>query len=386
MFLSISVRRPVIWPLAAVVGLLAVPGRVGADPPACAESTPAIYDRVSPGVVFIDGTSINPYRVTDRVSHIVGSGFIISTEGLVVTNAHVAFGRQSLSVTLDDGTNVPARLVGADPIFDIAVLQIPKPSTGRLPTLSLGNSDAIQTGEDVLTIGNPLGLNQTLTHGIVSAVNRTLPVTFFSQMEPMIQVDTPINHGNSGGPLVDRCGEVVGMTTAAVSDAQGIGLAIPANLIKLVVPSLVKDGRLVRPWLGFHGQFVDQTLRSVINLPLTTGFLIEAIEPGSPAEQAGLAGGSLEVTIAGRDFLFGGDIVTKMNGRAFTGPDQVIEALASLGVGREITMTVFRDGKSVEVKYVLPERPLLPTDLPGAQTEMALAAHGQAARPAPLRF
>jgi S1-C subfamily serine protease len=376
-----------MWLLAGAASLLvAAPARAATDERPCTESTPAIYDRVSPGVVFIDGTSVNPYRVTDRVDHIVGSGFIISTEGLVVTNAHVAFGRQALSVTLDDGTSVPARLIGADPLFDIAVLQIPKPSTGQLPTLTLGDSDTIRTGEDVLTIGNPLGLNQTLTHGIVSAVNRTLPVTFFSQMEPMIQVDTPINHGNSGGPLINRCGVVVGMTTAAVTDAQGIGLAIPVNLIKVVVPGLVKDGRLVRPWLGFHGQFIDQALKGFINLPLTTGFLIEAIEPGSPAEQAGLSGGSLEVTIAGRDFLFGGDIVTKMNGHPFTAPDEVITALGTLRVGGEVTMTVFRDGKSVEVKYVLPERPLLPTDLPGGQEQMALAARARPARPAPFRF
>jgi len=354
---------------AVLLALAAAAPGASAQQRSCSNTAAAIYEQNSPGVVFIEGTSINPYRVTDRVEHIVGSGFIINTDGVIVTNSHVALGRQALSVTLDNGATVPARLVAADAIFDIAVLQIPKPAEGTLPTLTLGDSDGLQVGEDVLAIGNPLGLSQTLTHGIVSAVNRVLPVTFFSQTEPMIQIDSPINHGNSGGPLLNRCGEVIGMTTAVIANAQGIGLAIPVNLIKQVLPALARDRRLIRPWLGFHGQFVDEDLKSLLNIPLKTGFLIEVIEPGSPAEAAPLQGGNLEMTIAGRDFLFGGDIVTRMNGRTLGTPDDVIAALATLKVGSEVTMTVFRDGKLVDLKYVLPERPLLPGDIMGSQGE-----------------
>ena len=354
---------------AVLLALAAAAPGASAQQRSCSNTAAAIYEQVSPGVVYVEGTSINPYRVTDRVEHIVGSGFIINTEGVIVTNSHVALGRQALSVTLDNGATVPARLVAADAIFDIAVLQIPKPSEGTLPTLTLGDSDGLRVGEDVLAIGNPLGLSQTLTHGIVSAVNRVLPVTFFSQTEPMIQIDSPINHGNSGGPLLNRCGEVIGMTTAVVANAQGIGLAIPVNLIKQVLPALARDRRLIRPWLGFHGQFVDEDLKSLLNIPLKTGFLIEVIEPGSPAEAAPLQGGNLEMTIAGRDFLFGGDIVTRMNDRTLGTPDDVIAALATLKVGSEVTMTVFRDQKSVDVKYVLPERPLLPGDITSSQGE-----------------
>jgi S1-C subfamily serine protease len=151
-------------------------------------------------------------------------------------------------------------------------------------------------------------------------------------------------------------------------------LAIPINLIKQVLPALVRDRRLIRPWLGFHGQFVSNELRSLLNIPLRTGFLIEVIEPGSPAELAQLQGGSLEMTIAGHDFLFGGDIVTKMNNRALTAPDEVAAVLATLQVGSEVSMTVFRDGKSVDVKYVLPERPLLPGDIMGSEGEAWPAA------------
>jgi serine protease Do len=365
--------------VAALLGLAAGGAFAQTPPPSrCTESAASIYERASVAVVFIEGSSINPYRSTDRVEHIVGSGFIFDIGGIVLTNSHVALGRQALSVTLDDGTTVPAQLVAADPIFDIALLQIPKPSAGTLPSLTLGDSDTIRTGDDVLAIGNPLGLNQTLTHGIVSAVNRVLPVTFFSQTEPMIQVDTPINHGNSGGPLLNRCGEVIGMTTAVVTGAQGIGLAIPVNLIKQVLPALARDHRLIRPWIGFHGQFVDEDLKRLLNLPLTTGFMVEVVEPGSPADAASVNGGRLEITIGGHDFLIGGDIITSMNGRKLRTPDDMIGALAELKVGGDLSMTLFREGKSVSVKYSLPERPLLPGDIPSGDADEGWPAGSRA--------
>src|SRR5262249_30070469 len=155
----------------------------------CAESIPDIYDRASPAVVFIGATSINPYKLSDRVTHVVGSGFIIDSGGLILTNAHVAFGRQSIRVTLDDGTVLSAELVGADAIFDLAVLRIPPPEKTTLPTLALGDSDRLRVGEEVVAIGNPLGLDQTLTRGVVSALNRILPDTPYSIMEPLIQTD-----------------------------------------------------------------------------------------------------------------------------------------------------------------------------------------------------
>jgi S1-C subfamily serine protease len=351
--------------LAPLVLALATVITVKAAADDCAQTPSAVYDQASPAVVFIYATSINPYRVTERVEHAIGSGFIIDDEGLIVTNSHVAFGRQSVVVKLDDGTSLPARLLGADPIFDIAVLQIPKPKDGRLPSVKLGDSDHVRVGEEVLAIGNPLGLDQSMTRGIVSAVNRVLPVTYFSLQEPLIQVDTPINHGNSGGPLLNRCGEVIGITTAIIPEAQNIGLAIPINLAKSVVPSLLKQGRIIRPWLGFHGQFIDDNLKGLLRLPLETGLLVEVVEPGSPAEQADLRDGDFEITIAGDDFLLGGDINTALNGQRLDSQESVIAALQQLKVGDEVRLTVFREGKSLEMKYRLPERPLLPGDVPG---------------------
>jgi serine protease Do len=342
----------------------------------CAIPVPTIFDRVSPSVVFIHATSINPYQTADRIEHVVGSGFIFDASGLILTNSHVAFNRQSLIVTLDDGVSVPAQLVGADPIFDLAVLRITPPRGGMLSVAKLGDSDLVRVGQESLAIGNPLGLDQTLTRGTVSAINRVLPPTFFAFQEPLIQVDTPINPGNSGGPLLNPCGEVVGITTAVVPDAQSIGFAIPINLAKSVIPSLLTNGRVIRPWLGFHGQFIESALQSVLRIPLARGLLIEVIEPGGPAEQAKLQGGSLEFNIAGRDFLIGGDIVTRVNGKRLTSVDRTREALQALEVGTTVSMSVFRDGKYIEVKYRLPERPLLPGDVPGQGVAALLSGRG----------
>ena len=377
--------RVAVWMSLSLLMALSLASEARAADGECDKSAATIYQTASPAVVFISATTINPYRVADRVEHIVGSGFIIDGEGLALTNSHVVFGRQSLTVRLSDGTTLPARLLGADPLFDIAVLQIPKPEDGKLPVLALGDSNSVRVGEDVLALGNPLGLDQSLTRGIVSAVNRILPPTFFSLQEPFIQVDTPINHGNSGGPLLNRCGEVIGITTAIISDAQNIGLVIPINLAKEALPKLLKDGHLSRPWLGFHGQFIDNNLKRLLRLPLRTGFLIEAIEPGSPAEQAQLKGGDLELTIAGDDFLLGGDIITVMDGKRLDSPESVINALQELKVDGEISLTIFRDGKTQEVKYKLPERPLLPGDIPDQAVATPVSGR-QVGKTARLRF
>ncbi|HUK91013.1 MAG TPA: trypsin-like peptidase domain-containing protein [Blastocatellia bacterium] len=338
----------------------------------CAVPIPSIFDKASPAVVYIYATSINPYRTTNRVEHIVGSGFIFDPSGLILTNSHVAFPRESILVGMEDGTTAQAELVGADPIFDIAVLRIKKADGATLPALALGDSDLVHVGADAIAIGNPLGLDQTLTRGTVSAINRVLPATFFSLQEPLIQIDTPINPGNSGGPLLDRCGQVIGITTAMISQAQDIGFAIPINLIKAVLPSLTSQGRVARPWLGFHGQAIDANLQALLKLPLVPGFMIEVVEPGSPAEKAGVQGGGLELTIGGHEFLLGGDIITKMNGLELNSVDNMAQALKRTTVGSTVTLTVFRQGDQREITYAVPERPLLPGDIAGPNASMEL--------------
>ena len=359
--------------LAATVTFLAMAALGGcahAARPGCSTDIPTLFDRVSPAVVMISAQSINPYKVQGRVSHIIGSGFIYDSKGLIITNSHVAFGRQTLFVTLDDGSVVAARLLGADPIYDIAVLQIPKPEKGKFTTVPLGDSEHLRVGENVIAIGNPLGLDQTVTRGIVSGVNRILPGTPLSLSEPLIQTDTPINPGNSGGPLLNMCGEVIGMNTAIVPDAQNIGFAIPVNLIKTVLPALIRDGRMIRPWLGFHGSMVGAELRKVLKLPLTDGLLVEVVEPGSPAEIAGMRGGEIEFTLGTISLLLGGDIITSINGVPTTDADKIAPIMRGVKVGDKLKMSVFRDGETREVVYTLPERPLLPGDLPEEQAGM----------------
>jgi S1-C subfamily serine protease len=331
---------------------------------ACTAPLTSVFKQVSPAVVFISAVSINPYRMSDRVEHIVGSGFIVDNSGLILTNSHVVFGRQVIDVTLDDGSTVSAQLVGADPIFDVALLKIPKPTHGALDTVALGDSDRVQVGEEVIAIGNPLGLDQSLTRGVVSAINRVLPETFFSLQEPLLQMDTPVNPGNSGGPLVNRCGQVVGITTSVIPDAQNIGFSIPINMAKSLIPALIKDGKIIRPWLGFHGQYMENGLQELFRFPLVQGFLIEVVEPESPAEKVGLRGGDLELTLAGRDFLIGGDVITKINGTPLTSPEKLLQALNGLHVGSPLRLQLFRQGKYLDVNYTLPERQILPGDAP----------------------
>jgi serine protease Do len=355
--------------LGAALTLLALGGCAHAARTGCSADIPTLFERASPAVVMISAQSINPYKVQGRVTHIIGSGFIYDSKGLIITNSHVAFGRQTLYVTLDDGSVVPAHLLGADPIYDIAVLQIPKPDKGKFSTVPLGDSEHLRVGENVIAIGNPLGLDQTVTRGIVSGVNRILPETPLSLGEPLIQTDTPINPGNSGGPLLNMCGEVIGMNTAIVPDAQNIGFAIPINLVKTVLPSLIKDGRMIRPWLGFHGTMIGADLRKVLKLQLTDGLLIEVVEPGSPAEIAGMRGGDVEFTLGTISLLLGGDIVTSIDGVPTTDAEKIAPIMRALKVGSTLTMQVFREGETREISYSLPERPLLPGDLPEEQQQ-----------------
>ncbi len=355
--------------LLLVGALLACAGVAHAEAPSraaageCTVSLPEIYNRVSPAVVRITSSAINPYNVANRVSRAIGSGVIIDPGGLVLTNAHVVFGRQAITATLDDGTTIPAEVIGSDPLFDIAVLRIPQPAAGTLPVAVAGSSGRLRVGEEVVAIGNPLGLDQTMTHGVVSAINRVLPEMSLVGMEPLIQTDAPINPGNSGGPLVNRCGEVVGLTAAFLSDAQNIGFAIPIDLVKGVLPALLTTGRIIRPWLGIQGQLVAPALKALLRVPLAPGFLVEVVEPGSPAEQAGIRGGQLDVIIGTQEFLLGGDIITRVNGQPVDTPERLTHVLHGWQVGDTLHLELARDGQPLELTLLLVERPILPQDI-----------------------
>jgi len=325
---------------------------------ACTESVPEIFKKVSPSVVFISAISFDPFKTKDRVSTSVGSGFIISKEGLILTNSHLVFGHQTIDVILDNGFTTRAELVGVDPFLDLAALRISVPMK-NLPVAILGDSNKIQTGEDVLAIGNPFGLEQTLTKGIISGVNRTLLASPMSPELPLIQTDAAFNPGNSGGPLLNSCGEIIGINTAMLGQGENINFAVPINMAKKVLPQLLAKGRVIRPWLGVGGKFIQKELGQIINLRLVDGFMVETVEPESPAEQAGLNEGDLPVTIVGTEYLFGGDIIVAINGHAFTGRDELAKLVGSLGVGDKVRLTVYYGGETREVEMQLTERPLL---------------------------
>jgi serine protease Do len=340
----------------------------------CTEPMPELFLRVSPSVVSISALTLDPFKITSRVSMAAGSGFIVNDEGLVLTNSHVVFGCQAIFVTLDDGRKTEAKLLGADPIFDLAVLRIPHPPEGHI-AISLGDSDSVRIGEDVIAIGNPFGLEQTLTRGIISGLNRIVPGSPLLTL-PFIQTDASINPGNSGGPLMNRCGEVIGINTSILAEAQNIGFAVPINVAKHIIPELVKHGRVIRPWLGISGKLIEKELMNIINLPLVDGFLIETVDPGSPAHQAGVQGGELPLTIAGMEFLLGGDILTEINGQTLDHPDDFLEAIGSLKVGDKVSLTLFRSKETRNVELTLSERPILPGDIHTSSSSTVLPMKG----------
>jgi S1-C subfamily serine protease len=346
---------PMRFALALVVLLSLAPAAAAAP---CAEPFTALFERVSPSVISIQAMKINKERPQRRFETIVGSGFLIDKDGFALTNAHVVDGAASLSVTLDNGEKLPARTVGLDPVLDLALIRVE--GKNGLPIARLGDSAALRVGEEVVAIGNPIGLDQTMTRGIVSGLNRLLPGV---SDQPMIQTDAPINPGNSGGPLVDRCGAVVGINTFISEEAQSIGFAVPVNALKGVLKDLREFGKVVRPWLGMQGRGVDQRLSNVVKAPLMPGYLVEVVYDGSPADRAGIRGGSLSIVLQGDEYLLGGDVVTAINGQPVRNHQDYIARVNTLRPGQRVRVSVAREGQTRELTLTVAERPRLPGDL-----------------------
>jgi S1-C subfamily serine protease len=340
----------------ALVTLLVGPATAAAE--SCTEPLTVVFERVSPSVVSIQAMKINKAKPQRRFETVVGSGVIIEKDGQILTNAHVVDGAASLMVTLDSGNRVSARILGLDPVLDLALLRVD--SATPLPTARLGDSAGVRVGDEVVAIGNPLGLDQTMTRGIVSALNRLLPGI---SDEPMIQTDAPINPGNSGGPLVDRCGNVVGINTLISEDAQSIGFAVPVSAAKTILRDLREVGRVVRPWLGMQGRAVDNRLGAVVRMPVTPGYLVEVVYDGSPADRAGVRGGNLSVAVQGEEYLLGGDILTQINGTPIRSHQDYVARVKTLRVGQRVKIVVVRDGNPRELSLTVSERPRLPSDL-----------------------
>ena len=295
----------------------------------------------------------------------LGSGFVWDQDGHIVTNNHVVSGADKIQVTFSDGTIVPATLVGADPDSDLAVIKVDV-SSDRLQPVQMADSTGIQVGQLAIAIGNPFGLEGSMTTGIISAVGRSLPADETSAQSytipDVIQTDASINPGNSGGVLVDTQGQVLGVTSAIESPVRanaGVGFAIPSAIVKNVVPALIQDGKYVHTWLGISGTTLIPDLAREMNLKEgQRGALVEEVMPNSPAEKAGLQGSDKQVTIDGSTTNVGGDVITAIDNQPVVEMDDLIAYLASsTQVDQKITLTLLRDGKEQNLDVSLAARP-----------------------------
>ncbi len=295
---------------------------------------------VGPAVVSVLNMEVRGGGRPDRRQGL-GSGFIVSRDGLIVTNAHVIEDADRIDVVLAGGRTVTARVLGSDPRIDIAVLRV---SGSNLPVVPFGDSDGLRAGQDAIAIGNPLGFERTVTTGVVSALNRVIPGGGTSLMD-LIQTDAAINPGNSGGPLLDSCGRVIGVNTAVVgsqSGGGGLGFAVPINIARRAVRDVVQTGRIVVPWIGIGYSEVTSEMASAYGLPVAYGVVVGSVAEGSPAARADIRRG---------------DIIVTLNGRRLENAAQLQRFIREAAVGERLTLVVLRNGSRLTKTLQLAEMP-----------------------------
>ena len=345
------------------VAALGFPVAAGAE--SCNLNAADVFELGGPSTVQIVALTTNPFSTRKRAQWTRGSGIVVDADGLVLTNSHVVHASREIVVWLDEPSqNWKAEIVGDDPITDLALIKVRDALPGATPA-KFHESGSLRIGEPVFAIGNTLGLGKTVSHGIVSGLERHIAQRPLRRYLTLVQTDAAINPGNSGGPLFDDCARVIGVNTvkASAKDVDNVAFAVPAATALDVMAKLREYGRVPRPWHGINGQLVDPLLTMLFRFPLHPGFLVETIEPGSPAEQAGLRAGTLPVNIGLREFLLGGDILIAVNDIPLTSEDAVDRAVDSLEIGSEVKLRFWRDGIEHETAVVLPERPILPDDL-----------------------
>ncbi len=327
-----------------------------------------IYRRDGRGVAFISASGMGggpslggPFGQPESDGTATGSGFLIDTEGHVVTNSHVVDGAEEVSVTLGaEDTSYEAEIVGTDPATDVALLKIDAPAD-RLHPLALGDSTDIEVGDPVVAIGNPFGLDRTVTAGIVSALQRQIQAPNGFSISHVIQTDAAINPGNSGGPLINAAGEVIGINsqiqTGGSSGNVGIGFAVPINTARDVVGQLQEDGSVEHAFLGISGGSITPDLARTLRLPVDEGVLISEVVEGGPADQAGVKGGDSTATVEGASIKVGGDIVVAIDGKPVTEMEEVINAVNGAEAGDEMELTVRRGDAEKTLTVTLGERP-----------------------------
>lgn len=319
-----------------------------------------IYKAVSPGVVNIRTVTLVQDFFAVYPEEGSGSGSIIDDQGHILTNYHVIEGARQLFVTLADGSEYRATLIGGDPDTDLAVIKINAPRE-KLTVVPMGDSDKLAVGQKVLAIGNPFGIGQTLTRGIISALGRPLRAENGRLIEGAIQTDASINPGNSGGPLLNSRGEMIGVNTAILSPSRGsvgIGFAIPINLARRVVPDLIAYGRVRRPWLGIDVFPIPvSALADELGLPVRSGVMVSQVISGESADRAGIRGGNQPVRIRGRLFYLGGDIIYEINGERITSVDDISRILTRFRPGETVTVTIYRGRQRMTLSVKLTEKP-----------------------------
>ena len=291
----------------------------------------------------------------------IGSGFVYSKDGHIITNQHVVKDSTRVTVTFLDGESFIGDVIGIDRDLDIAVVKVDSDNPERLQPLIIGDSSKLTVGERIAAIGNPFGLSGSMTSGIVSQIGRLLPQETGYSIPDVIQTDAAINPGNSGGPLFNMMGEVVGINTAIQSttgEFTGVGFAVPSNTVKKVVPVLIKEGEFKHPWMGISGTDVDPELAEMRELESSKGFVVVSVIEGSPAEKAGMKGVTQTRERDGREFPVDGDIIIEIDGKTVRKiSDILIHLQREKSVGDEMIITVLRTGVSFDLTMILEERP-----------------------------
>ncbi|WP_455367671.1 trypsin-like peptidase domain-containing protein [[Eubacterium] cellulosolvens] len=319
-------------------------------------SSSEIYEFIRPSVVEIRAT----FESFIGESAAGGTGFIYDHEGHIITNAHVVNGAQSITITYADENTEAAHLIGFDLYSDLAVLKVNTSKENLRPVL-FGNSDELKIGEPIIAVGNPFGLSGTVTQGIISQTDRILPAAGNYLIVGVIQVDAAINPGNSGGPLLNTFGEVVGVNTALASQSgtfSGIGFAIPSKLVERVVPSLIEKGSYKHPWIGISGFEISPDIEKALGMEGVQGFLVTDVINGSPAEKAGLRGGSETITVQDVEIKAGGDVLLEIDGRGIRKIDDILLYIEYYKeVGDEVIFKVLRKDEVLPIPIILGERP-----------------------------
>ena len=321
-----------------------------------------IYEKLSPAVVNVTATTIEFTWFLEPVPREgIGSGVLIDKKGHIVTNYHVIENAKKLDVTLYDKSKFEARRIGQDPLNDIAVLKIDVPEE-KCNVIKLGSGRDLKVGQKVLAIGNPFGLERTLTTGIISALGRTLK-TPYGVIDDLIQTDAAINPGNSGGPLLNTRGEIIGINTAIVSriaESSGVGFAVPVSTLSRIIPQLLEHGEVLRPCFGVRGQPLFPQLAQALGLPVESGFLVGQVEPGCSADRAGIQGGTKRAFYGNLRILIGGDILVMLGGEPVTSRDTILRILEDRQPGDKIDVVFYRDDRRIQktIELVRKERGL----------------------------